>query len=156
MKIITPGLLLWTPERGLHMDGWRFDGEGVCYETSAEMYRAAASAAVLHVARSCQLQGVAIAPPSAEPERMDLDSERAALDVIAVAGAGRVTAARQAWKAHHRLMRIAARESAKAAADALLFGTGFVRFHSDGTVQHVPLQQVQLTPPLKRWPEGYR
>lgn len=63
---------------------------------------------------------------------------------------------RKAWKAHHRLMRIAVRESAKAAADALLFGTAFVQFHSDGTVRHVPLQQLQLTPPLKPWPEGTR
>lgn len=85
MKILTPGMLLWTPERGLTLEGWCFDGEGVCYESTAAMQRAAASAAVLHVARSCHLQGVAVAPPSSELKRMDLDSERAALDVIAVA-----------------------------------------------------------------------
>tara|TARA_B100001105_G_scaffold236652_1_gene212597 strand:+ start:3465 stop:3743 length:279 start_codon:yes stop_codon:yes gene_type:complete len=85
MKVITPGLLLWTPSEGLHLSGWCFDGEGVCYESSAAMQRAAASAALVHIARSCQLQGVAVEQPAAEPEPMDLDSERAALDVIAMA-----------------------------------------------------------------------
>lgn len=45
---------------------------------------------------------------------------------------------RSSWRALYRLLRISARESAKATEDAFIYGTGCARIDATLGVQHVP------------------
>ena len=56
-----------------------------------------------------------------------------------------MSAARAAWKAHWRLVRIARREIAKAYNDFLLCGTGFVRVGPDIPIEYIPLRMILAT-----------
>jgi len=50
------------------------------------------------------------------------------------------SAARDHWRAIHRLARIARRETMKAVNDMLIYGTGAVFVPNDGEPSHVPLE----------------
>ena len=49
--------------------------------------------------------------------------------------------AREHWKKIYRALRIARRESMKAAHDLMIFGTGIVRVDSQGNAKHVPIKE---------------
>ena len=50
---------------------------------------------------------------------------------------------RTLWKAIHRMARVSARESAKAATDMAIYGSGCVFYPADGSdPQYMPIGQV--------------
>lgn len=57
--------------------------------------------------------------------------------------------AREWWKKHYRLMRIARRESMKAFHDCMLFGTGFVSVDRNGEAKHMNPWDVQIQIPVR-------
>jgi hypothetical protein len=78
MKVARTGMLAWFNGHAT-LNGWTFIGDGPC-----EGPREALKAALIHIAGA---QGIhlAEAPEPAASECFDLDSERAALDAIAIA-----------------------------------------------------------------------
>jgi hypothetical protein len=51
---------------------------------------------------------------------------------------------REIWKVYYRTLRIAQREAAKAAVDAMIFGTGFVFVSNEGFINHIRPEAVSL------------
>jgi hypothetical protein len=49
--------------------------------------------------------------------------------------------AREYWKLRWRMIRIARRETSKATADMVVYGTSIVRVSLDGLAEHIPIQQ---------------
>lgn len=61
---------------------------------------------------------------------------------------GRDRVNRKQWKWVYRLVRLNRREASNAFDDMMVYGSGFVRIHSDGTSHHVPTLSV-YRPPAK-------
>lgn len=76
MKVIKPGVFLFI-DGCVHADQWVFDSEGVRYTSMAEQKRDVCRTILAHLA-----EGMGVEAPAGE--RMTLESERAALDAIAM------------------------------------------------------------------------
>jgi hypothetical protein len=54
---------------------------------------------------------------------------------------------RRQWRNLYREVRIIRREAGKAAFDAMVYGSGFVRIDNDRSVHHIPIQDVRIQSP---------
>ncbi len=52
--------------------------------------------------------------------------------------------ARQWWYKTYRLLRIARRESLKAAQDMMIYGTGVVELSENNEAEHIPFDKIML------------
>jgi len=51
---------------------------------------------------------------------------------------------RKAWKTLYRLLRVGRRETEKAAFDCLIYGSGYIRFPTDGSdPKHIPRRDIK-------------
>ena len=66
-----------------------------------------------------------------------------------------MTEARRRWKVYYRLLRIARRESWKAAMDMAIYGTGYIHVdpNNPDLCQHIPIQDIRIDPVKgPQWP----
>lgn len=55
-----------------------------------------------------------------------------------------MTTAKEWWKKHYRLLRIARRETLKAAVDTMLYGNGFITINDKGEAERLPPESIKI------------